>query len=133
MLFGHLLGHPLRERTAERPVPDGDDLSSRPRRAARLVERDVDLGERHPRACQQRRPGRRELDVPRGPDEQDGPDVALQLPDRARQRRLRHVQALRRAAEVKLLGDRHEVPQLPQLDRRIHRPDPLARRSRAAT
>ena len=48
--------------------------------------------------------------------EQPAADDVLQSPDLLRERRLGHVQPLRRAAEVQLLGDRHEVAQVPQLE-----------------
>jgi hypothetical protein len=49
--------------------------------------------------------------------EQLAADQLLQRPDLAAQRRLGEVQRLGRAAEVQLLGDRHEGPQVAQLDR----------------
>ena len=59
--------------------------------------------------------GRGQADLPGGADEQRGAELALELTDRLRQRRLRHVQALRGAAEVTGLGDRGEVAQVSQL------------------
>jgi hypothetical protein len=42
----------------------------------------------------------------------------LELADRGTQRRLSHVQPVGRAAEIELLGDGHEVPQMTQLEHR---------------
>ena len=106
--------------------------ASRLRRTTRIVDRGVDLRKRPPRTLEQSRPGRCQLDAARRPHEQDQPELALQLADRARQRRLRHVQTLRRAAEVQLLRHGDEVPQLPQLNRDVHPLQPrstFARRS----
>ena len=44
----------------------------------------------------------------------------LEVPDRPRQRRLRHVQTLGGPPEMQLLGNRYEIPQLAQLNRKIH-------------
>ena len=85
-----------------------------------MVDREVNLGERSPCAREQGGSGRRQLDMPGGPDEEHEPELALEIPDRPRKRRLRHVQALGGAAEVQLLGNRDEVPQLSQLDWKIH-------------
>lgn len=86
----------------------------------RVVDRELHLGQRGARAPQQRGAGGRELHAPRGPDEQHEPQLTLELPNRSRQRRLRHVQALGGPPKMQLLGDRHEVPQLAQLNGKLH-------------
>jgi hypothetical protein len=50
--------------------------------------------------------------------EQHGSDVALELLDLARQRRLRHVQARRRPSEVECFGDGDEIAQPAEIDHR---------------
>ena len=88
--------------------------------AARLGDGEVDLGDRAAGAREQRRARGRQLHPPRRAHEQHGAEIALELADRARERRLRHVQPRGGAAEVQLLGDRHEVAQLAELDRGVH-------------
>ena len=53
-----------------------------------------------------------ERDASLGPVEQPDAELLLELADLLADRGLRHVQALRRAAEVQLLRDRDEVPQV---------------------
>ncbi len=59
--------------------------------------------------------GRRHLHAPARPREELAAQLVLQQPDLVAQRRLGHVEPLGRAAEVQLLGDRHEVAELTQL------------------
>jgi hypothetical protein len=51
------------------------------------------------------------------PAQQVAPDEPLERPDLPAQRRLRQVEPGGGPAEVELLGDGHEGPQVPQLDR----------------
>ena len=60
-------------------------------------------------------PIRRQRDSPPVPLEQPHAEIALERLDLLRQRRPGDVQPGRGPAEVQLLGDRHEVPQLPKL------------------
>src|SRR5207248_1821943 len=76
-----------------------------------------------PRTLEQSRPGRRQLDPARRPDKQHQPKLTLQLTDRPRERRLRHVQTLRRPPEMQLLRNGDEITQLPQLNRNVHAAD----------
>ena len=94
----------------------------RRRRTTRVVNRSIDLRESMPRTLEQGGAGRCQLDTPRRPDEQHQPKLTLQLADRTRERRLRHVQTLRCAPEVQLLRYSDEVTQLTQLNRKVHRP-----------
>jgi hypothetical protein len=57
-------------------------------------------------------PRRRELNPPARPLQQREPELVLERPDLLAERRLRDVQPLRGAAEVKLLRDGHEVAKL---------------------
>jgi enamine deaminase RidA (YjgF/YER057c/UK114 family) len=59
--------------------------------------------------------GVRQLHLATRANEEVGAELGLELPDRDAQRRLCHVQADGRAAEVELLRDRHEVPQMAKL------------------
>ena len=60
-------------------------------------------------------PGGRQRDLACCALEQRHTELALQLLDRAGQRRLRHAEPLGRAPEVQLFRDRHEDPELPRL------------------
>jgi hypothetical protein len=62
-----------------------------------------------------------EGDLAGGAPQQRHPELALQLPDRAGQRRLRHAQPRGGAPEVSFLGDRDEVAKLSRLQL-IHTP-----------
>jgi hypothetical protein len=57
-------------------------------------------------------PGRGELNLTAGAREQDRAEPSLELPDGRAERRLRQMQALRRASEARLFRDDHEVTQL---------------------
>ena len=59
--------------------------------------------------------GRGQLDLALVAQQQRRADLLLELADLLAQRRLRHVQALGRAAEVQLLGDDDEVAQVAEL------------------
>ncbi len=71
-------------------------------------ERQTGLVEEHP-------PGIRELNASPIADEQLDTDGALELLDLLRQTRLGDAESLRRSAEMKLLGDGDEVPELTEL------------------
>ena len=75
------------------------------------------IGEQPPRAVEQRVAGQRQLDPMRGAAQQVAADEPFQAADLPAQRGLGHEQPGRGAPEVELLGDRHERPQVPQLDR----------------
>ena len=115
-----LLSNARRLRTSERRVTDTEKTSTRLRRMTCVVERSVDLGKRPLSALEQRGAGRGQLDSARRANEQHEAELSLQLPNRTRKRRLRHVQTLRRSPDMKLLRHGDEVAQLPQLDRNIH-------------
>jgi hypothetical protein len=69
---------------------------------------------------QQGSPGRRQLHPAAIAFEEPDADLLLQLGDLTAQGGLGNVQALRCPAEVELLGDGDEVPELPKLD--VHVP-----------
>src|SRR5918912_1128830 len=73
------------------------------------------------------RAGGRELDAARRAVEKRHAQLRLEASDLLRQRRLRHVQAFRGAAEVALLGDRHERAEVAQLHAAIYIEDLLNR------
>ncbi len=66
------------------------------------------------RLAQQRPPGRGEGHPAGRPHEQRGLQLPLQGPDRGRQARLGHHEALGRPGEVLVLGDRHKVLEMAQ-------------------
>ena len=78
----------------------------------------LELLEDPPGAGEERRPGFGEAHLPRRALQQLGPELALEFADRDAERRLRHVQAVRGAAEVQLLANRREVVQVPMLNHR---------------
>jgi hypothetical protein len=98
--------------------------SRRSREPALCARRELEdlacVGQQHPA-------GRRQLDMPAVADEQRRADARLERLDLLRKRRRRDVQAFRRTAEVKLLGDRDEVAQQPQLHAPNTTPPVLAR------
>jgi hypothetical protein len=75
----------------------------------------VDGAEDQPRALQVRGSGVGELDPAGGAAQQLDAEVSLEAADLLRQRGLGHVQPGGGVAEVQLLGDGHEVPQLAQI------------------
>ena len=101
----------------------GEHIADRFGRPPHVGDRPIDVSQRPPRALQQDRACRRQLNAPRRPHEQHDAELTLELTNRARQRRLRHVQPIRRPPKVQLLRDRNEITQLPQLDREGCSPD----------
>ena len=83
---------------------------------ARARHRLVRGGEQRPRGLEQRRSRGRELDPAGCAHDEHGAHALLELADRAAECLLRDVEALAGAGEVELLGNGHEVAQLPQLD-----------------
>ena len=77
-------------------------------------DRDVELVEHRARVSQERLAGRGELDAAAGAVQQPASELILEPRDLLAQGRLGDVQASRRTAEVKLLGDGDEVTQLAQ-------------------
>jgi hypothetical protein len=98
----HLLGDPHRRRPAERAIADTQHTLIQARRPTRIRNRAIDLGQRLPRTLEQHRTRRSQLHPPRRPHEQHQPELTLELTNRPRERRLRHMQALRRPPEVQL-------------------------------
>ncbi len=84
---------------------------------ARLLHVILNVPQRPARPVEEGCTCRGELHRPGGPHEQGAAHEVLQLPDLLRERRLREVQAPGRPAEMQFLGDRHEVPQVTQLQR----------------
>jgi hypothetical protein len=80
-----------------------------PRRGGHRLQRDARLAAQYPASLGQR-------DRAAGPFEQGDAQPAFQLPDRLGQRGLRDAQPGRGAAEVKFLGHRQEVRQVPGLE-----------------
>jgi hypothetical protein len=68
-----------------------------------------------PGIAEQDFPGGRERDPAGGAREELHTELALQVADRAGQRRLRHAEPLGRATEVQFLRHGDEIPQLPRL------------------
>src|SRR5690606_37057340 len=70
----------------------------------------------HPLRVRPQHPTRSgQLDTPRKPIEERCAQLALEGPDPLRQRRLRNETRLGGTREMPVLGDREEVPQLPQI------------------
>jgi hypothetical protein len=84
--------------------------------APRGIDGEIERLEDTPGAMEKRLPCIGERDVTRRARQQLSPEVPLELPDRGAQRWLRHVEPLRRPAEVQLLGDRDEVAKMAVLD-----------------
>ena len=107
------LGHERVHRRADEADRQPPDLAAlHPPRLARGV---LDGVEDLARAHEERRAGRGQLDLALVAQQQRRADLLLELADLLAQRRLGHVQALRRAAEVQLLGDGDEVAQVAEL------------------
>jgi hypothetical protein len=90
-----------------------------------VLRRPIGLRQRPPRSVEERASGVRELHLAGGADEEGDSEIALELSNRGAERRLGHVQPLRGAAEIELLGHGGEVAQVAQLDhgsRRVTRP-----------
>ena len=77
----------------------------------------VGRGEQRPRLLEQLLAGRSQRDAPGRAGEQVRAELLLELADLPAEHRLRDVEALRRAPEVQLFGDRDEVAQLAQVQR----------------
>ena len=112
-----------RHRPAEWAIPQSKRRRFRPHRTTHVHDGAVELRQRSPRALEQHRPCRGELHAPRRAHEQHDAQVTLELPNRPRQGRLRHVQPRRSPPEMELLRHRDEVPQLPELDGTVHAAD----------
>jgi hypothetical protein len=102
-------------RSAERDpqsaeLPAGD--------APRRIDGEIERLEDTPGAEEEHLPCIGERDVARRARQQLCPEVPLELPDRGAQRWLRHVEPVRRPAEVQLLRDRDEVAKMTVLDHR---------------
>jgi hypothetical protein len=67
------------------------------------------------RMFQEDAPGLRELDSSAIPSQELDTDGALELQDLLRETRLGDMEAFRRSPEVKLFGDRDEVPELTEI------------------
>src|SRR3954468_18589342 len=113
---------------AERPQPLGDDRVHRradeadgepadlaPLHAAGFERRGLHGVEDLPRALEERGAGRGQLHAVLVAQQQLGADLLLELADLLAQRRLGHVQALGRAAEMQLLRDGDEVAEVAEL------------------
>jgi hypothetical protein len=90
-------------------------------RPLHLSDCSVDLGQRPTGPLEQQRPSRSQLHPTGRAHEQHHPEIALELTNRTRQRRLRHLQTPRRPGEVQLLRHRDEIPELPKLNRSVDR------------
>ena len=107
------LGHERVHGRADEADGEAPDLAAL--HAPRLARGVLDRGEDLARADEERRPGGGQLDLALVAQQQRRADLLLELADLLAQRRLGHVQALRRAAEVQLLGDGDEVAQVSEL------------------
>ena len=82
----------------------------------------VGAGQQVARVLEQRRARRRERDAAAVALEQAHAELCLERPDLLADARLRQMQALGGAAEVQLLGDRDERPELAEFHSRDDRP-----------
>jgi hypothetical protein len=83
----------------------------------------LNLHQREPRVVEKHAAGRGQLDPARAAGHQHGADLHLQVMNLAAYGGLRGVQpALGRQRDAALLGDRHEVAQVPQLHKPIAMP-----------
>ena len=73
------------------------------------------MGQHAPRRLEQGDARVREGDAALAAVEEPDPELLLELADLLAHRRLGEVQKFRRLAEVKLLNDRDEIPQVPEL------------------
>jgi len=101
------LGHEAIHRRADEPHRQPAHLAAldAPRLAGGVLDGLEDLARPH----EERGARRGQLDLALVAREQLRADLLLELADLLAERRLGHVQPLRRAAEVQLLGDGHEV------------------------
>ncbi len=97
----------------EHPRDPADQLSAD---RERLRDRVIDVLEQLARPIQQRFAGKGELDSVGGAPQQLAANQLLERADLAAERGLGHVQPLCGPAEVELLRDRDERPQVAQLD-----------------
>ncbi len=111
--------------------PDAQPPGHRAGRVPRRRHPAVQAGQRRPGGVQERRAGRGQHHAPAGPLQQLGADRVFQLPDLRGQDLLGDVHAPRGGGEARLLGDRDEVPQMPQFD--VHRERNPNRRAITAT
>ena len=116
-----LLRDPGHNRSAERAVADREHSRIRPHGATRVGDRPIDLDQSPPRALEQHGARRRQLHPPRRTHEQHEAKLALQITNRPRERRLRHMQPLRSPPKMQCLSDSHEIAQLPKLNRCLHK------------
>ena len=104
------LAHEQRQDAVRERADEAERESPRRARSDGRDDRERALGRRQraARLGQQRAAGRRQLDVaPVAPEELDT-ELALEPPDLLRERRLRHLQARGRAAEVELVRNGEE-------------------------
>ena len=94
---------------------DGEPADLAALDAPRLARRVLDRGENVARALQERRPGGGQLDLALVAQQQRRAHLLLEPADLLAQRGLGHVQPFRRAAEVQLFRDGHEVAQMAEL------------------
>ncbi len=85
-----------------------------------LLDVRTDLAQEVPAPLEERLARGRQRDAARRADEERASDQLLELADLLGERRLGHVQAAGRAAEVELLRDGDEVAQVPELELRVH-------------
>ena len=107
------LGHERVHRRADEADRQPADLAAldAPGLAGRVLDRVEDVA----RALEEVRAGRGQLDLALVAQQQRRADLLLELADLLAQRRLGHVQPLRRAAEVQLFRDDDEVAQMAEL------------------
>lgn len=98
-------------------VADGDPARLAPPGPAHGGQSRVGLEKRLAGLLQEDLAGQRELDRAPAAIEQSGAHQRLQVEDLLAQPRLGDAEPLRGAAEVPLLGQGHEVAQVPQLER----------------
>ena len=96
--------------------PDGQLSGHRAGRVDRRCHSAFQAGQRGPGGVQECRAGRGQQHAPAGPPQQLGTDRGFELPDLGGQDLLGDVHAPRGGGKARLLGDRDEVPQMPQFD-----------------
>ena len=106
-----------REQLVRRGPGEADRDPSHPSVADQLclVASSVDVRKDRPSPLEVLLASGRQVDPASRTSQQLNPELGLELLDLLRQRRLRDVQALRRATEMALLGDCDEVAQVSQL------------------